>query len=349
MRRGAAIAAILGATIAAGGIGWLLLGGDPPRGREAVGGASATPDGPAGRIVAPRAPEGPSRASAADGPGARASGPGLLAAGGGPAERGASADPTIAPAAPPGPAAAAAGAADAQAPISEGEVLAKIAAGEPGFEVLASRIDLGTAQVAPRWEEGDAWIVETYDRRMQAAREVWSGPALWRFHVTRETGFRDRPCFEIVITRADGEEYPPTTLYVTRAGHRLAGMRGTVTQAGKTREVTWAPEDGALESAAGEGVKARFTIVPFDLPPVGAEARVLPPGLAPAPPVIEGAGRHRMPRPEDLVGAGGPLLDVAYESPVDGTTVHQRWARADMRWPVESRTETTWSFRRKEP
>ena len=40
-------------------------------------------------------------------------------------------------------------------------------------------------------------------------------------------------------------------------------------------------------------------------------------------------------------------LDLDYENPLDRTPVHQRWTRDDQRWSVMSRTETTWSFRRR--
>lgn len=260
------------------------------------------------------------------------------------------ADPSVPPALPPASVASVAASAPPAGPqaaieLPPAELLARIQNGEPGMEVLASRIDLGTQAVTPRWREGDSWLVETYYRQMQATPETWSGPALWRFSIAREVGFRDRPCYEIVVER-EGEDFPPSIAYVTRDTYRLAGLQTTVQEKGKLRTVIWTPSDA--EVAEVGAVKAQLAIVPIDLPAAGAEARRTPAGLPDdRDPLPDGKGPNaRMPRAADLVGAGTPSLDIEYENPHDGTRVRQRWSQEDMRWPVVSRTETTWSFRR---
>jgi hypothetical protein len=227
---------------------------------------------------------------------------------------------------------------------SDAELRARIAAGEPGLEVLAWRLPVETTPLAPRWEAGDEWLVETWYRQMQAHDESWSGPALWRFRVEREVSFRDEPCVELVVTRADEPDVAPLTLWVGRDHGRLVGVETTVTQQGKAQRSLYVPEQGD----GPEALRAPLTSAPVRLPPLGALATVAPPGLpfgrtpfsstSDAPP---GA-----PPPAELVGAGGAYLDIEFHDPLDGTTIRQRWAQGDLRWPVVSRTETTVSLRR---
>jgi hypothetical protein len=196
--------------------------------------------------------------------------------------------------------------------------------------------------ISARWQAGDEWVVETWYQQVQAHDQPWSGPALWRFRVEREVGFRDVPCFELVVTRSDGSA-PPVIVYVSRDAQRLVGLETTVTQQGKTQRIVDAPDDGARPEPAA--VRAEFTAAPVFLPPLGAIATTSPPGL----PFERGPMRTHltgMPGPDDLVGRGGPYLDLEYPDPRDGTTVRQRWTKDDMRWPVVTRTETTFSFRR---
>jgi hypothetical protein len=251
--------------------------------------------------------------------------------------------------APAGPAAARTAPLAPAGEIAGEAILERIRAGEAGFEVLASRLPVRELPVAPAWKEGDEWIVETFYRQMQAPREVWTGPAPWRFRVERAVSYADRPCWQIVVSRDDDPAFEPAAFFMTRDGHRLVAAEVTATVQGKSRRVAWRFDEEAPPDA---GTKAPFTIIPLDLPPEGARARVEPPGLAfdrepPVPGAAAGAAdRARMPPPESLVGAGGEYLDLSYENPLDRTQVRQRWSRADMRWPVISRTETTWSFRR---
>ncbi|MEZ0230117.1 MAG: hypothetical protein ACAI25_15955 [Planctomycetota bacterium] len=235
---------------------------------------------------------------------------------------------------------------EAATPLSEAELRAKIKAGEPGYEVLASRLPAETDRVTPVWREGDEWIVETYYRQMQAADQTWTGPAVFRFRVEREVSFRDRPCFEIVVTNTDDAAADPSVFYVTRDG-RLAGQQTTVVQQGKKRVVTDVPEDES--SREPSVIRAQYTLAPFTLPPFGAEAKVAVAGLAKELPARKNdrASRAHQPRADELVGSGGDYLDVEFEDPTDRTSVKQRWCREDMRWPVVSRTATTVSYRRK--
>ncbi|MEZ0230727.1 MAG: hypothetical protein ACAI25_19050 [Planctomycetota bacterium] len=220
------------------------------------------------------------------------------------------------------------------------EILAGLARGEPGYELLASRLPVEKTKVTPVWREGDEWLVDTWYRQMQAPNEPWTGPTTWRFRVAGETSYRDQPCLEITVTRTDDPAFPPSVFYVTR-DHRLAGVHTTVVQQGKQNRVEWAPEAGGAKA-----LKAPFTVVPFDLPAVGAEARILPPGLSHEPPLAGDTTGANLPAADTLVGHGGASLELEFESPTDGSTIHQRWSSSDMRWPVYSRTQTTLSYRR---
>ncbi len=231
----------------------------------------------------------------------------------------------------------------AAAPLSKEptreEILAGLARGEPGFELLASRLPVEKTSITPVWREGDEWLVDTWYRQMQAPNEPWTGPTTWRFRVVGETSYRDRPCLEISVTRTDDPAFPPSIFYVTR-DHKLAGVHTTVVQQGKQNRVEWSPSSDA------KAMKAPFTVVPFDLPALGTEARVLPPGLSLEPPLQGDTTGAGLPAAESVLGHGAPTTEVEFESPIDGSKIHQRWSPSDSRWPVYSRTQTTLSFRR---
>lgn len=221
--------------------------------------------------------------------------------------------------------------------LSHDEIRARLAAGEPGMELLAARLpEHGQpAPLTPRWDVGDEWVVETWYLQAQAHGDEWIGPAVWRFRVEREVGFRDEPCLEVTVTRADEPQVPPVTLWIARGGH-LAGVETTVTQQGKSQRALHVIPRGETP----EAIRAPLTSAPVRLPPPGAAARHAPAGLpfdllGAAPP--EAAAHLR---------ADGPTLDIEFRDPLDGTTVRQRWAPGDLRWPVVSRTETTLSLRR---
>lgn len=249
-------------------------------------------------------------------------------------------DASTQPTPPPPPGREPAPAASLAPALTDADVRAGLASGEAGMEVLASRLPESSQEVAlaPRWQPGDEWLVETWYRQVQAAEEGWSGPALWRFRVEREVSFRDEPCVELVITRADEPQVAPVTLWVSRAG-RLAGVETTTMQQGKATRSLYTPD-----AAEGGALRAPVTSAPLRLPPPAALATVAPPGLpfdrlpADTPPDA--------PAPAALVGAGGDSLDIEFADPLDGTTIRQRWSPGDLRWPVVSRTETTFSVRR---
>lgn len=228
--------------------------------------------------------------------------------------------------------------------LSTDEVRAALARGEPGFDVLASRLEAPPVGITPRWTPGDEWLVETWYRQEQAPSRPWSGPALWRFRVEREVGFRDVPCVQLSVTRADDPTVEPLVLWIGRDSGRLVGSETTVVQQGKAARLLDTPDDGtAAEPAA---VRAPLTTAPVRLPARGALATAAAPGvpfdrLAEPGDTPEGA-----PAPAALTGAGGAYLDIEFRDPHDGTTVRQRWSDSDLRWPVVSRTETTLSIRR---
>lgn len=332
MKRFGNIAVLATIALAAGGVAWLALGGGAgaPAPRDGRAGARAPAVAAGGREGGARQAEAGATARVA---GAKTDGARADARDGGGGRGDAEEDGR-------GRGQIRSGVPGEPRDLTEGEILAQIRAGTPGFEVLASRLPLERARVEPRLQAGDEWVVETFYRQMQAPREVWSNPAPWRFRVEGEVEFRGEACWQIVVTRADDPGVEPAVFYVTRATYRLAGAHATVVQQGKKVSVTYIPGEMALD----QGVKVAFSAIPLDLPPLGAEAHVLPAGLRPEAPG-EGRDRARMPAPEDLVGAGGAYLEVTYAHPVDGTPIRQRWSRDDMRWPVESRTNTTWSFR----
>ena len=232
--------------------------------------------------------------------------------------------------------------------LSPEALRAAIARGEPGFDVLASRLEAPPVGITPRWTPGDEWLVETWYRQEQAPTRPWSGPALWRFKVEREVGFRDVPCLQLSVTRADDPTVEPLILWIGRDSGRLVGSETTVVQQGKASRLLDTPDDGTAADPAA--VRAPLTTAPVRLPARGALAMAAPPGapfahyrglLAAPGDTPEGA-----PAPGELTGAGGAHLDIEFKDPHDGTTVRQRWSDSDLRWPVVSRTETTLSIRR---
>jgi hypothetical protein len=237
----------------------------------------------------------------------------------------------------------------ASSELSPEALRAALARGEPGFDVLASRLEAPPVGITPRWTPGDEWLVETWYRQEQAPSRPWSGPALWRFRVEREVGFRDVPCLQLSVTRADDPTVEPLVLWIGRDSGRLVGSETTVVQQGKAARLLDTPDDGT--SAEPAALRAPLTTAPVRLPARGALARAAPPGqtigdlsgdrLAEAGDTPEGA-----PAPDELTGAGGAYLDIEFKDPHDGTTVRQRWSDSDLRWPVVSRTATTLSIRR---
>lgn len=222
---------------------------------------------------------------------------------------------------------------------------AAIARGEPGFDVLASRLEAPPpVGITPRWAPGDEWLVETWYRQEQAPTRPWSGPALWRFRVEREVGFRDVPCFELSVTRADDPAVEPLVLWIGRDSGRLVGSETTVVQQGKASRLLDTPDDGAAAQPAA--VRPPLTTAPVRLPPRGALAAAAPPGLRFDRLAEPGDTPADAPADDQLTGAGGAYLDIEFTDPHDGTTVRQRWSDSDLRWPVVSRTETTLSLRR---
>lgn len=225
--------------------------------------------------------------------------------------------------------------------LSEEEIKAKIRAGEPGYEVFASRLSQRSVALKPTWSKGDDWIVETYYRQMQASGDVWTGPAKWRFRVANEVTYRGEECWQFVINRLDDPQLPPSTIYITKDQHQLAGLETTVLQKGERRKLSYTPSADQRSKV----VEARLSIIPFDLPSFGAKAKVVPAGLDSTPAFLK--RKDKMPKDSELLGHGDEIYKVRFSQPSDKTRVRQRWASTDLRWPVESRTETTWSFRRK--
>jgi hypothetical protein len=161
------------------------------------------------------------------------------------------------------------------APLTDAELRAAIARGEPGMEALASRLPQEQAAVAARWSVGDEWTVETWYRQMQAPTEPWTGPALWRFKVERETSIDGAPCLEVVVTRGDEPAWPATIVHVSADLRRVVSTESTVVTQGKERRVVTRPDD----RGAGAALEAELVLAPFTLPPPGAAARVAPAGL----------------------------------------------------------------------
>ncbi|MDF1666361.1 MAG: hypothetical protein P1V97_31725 [Planctomycetota bacterium] len=225
--------------------------------------------------------------------------------------------------------------------LTDEEIKAKIRAGEPGYEVFASRLTKKTLPLKPTWSKGDDWIVETYYRQMQAPGDVWTGPAKWRFRVANEVSYKGEQCWQFVVSRVDDPKFPPSTVYITRDSHQLAGLESSMMQKGERRKISYSPG----KDERSKVVEARMSIIPFDLPGFGATATVVPAGLNTTPAFLR--RKDKMPKDSEILGHGDESFKIRFSQPSDKTRVRQRWASTDLRWPVESRTETTWSFRRK--
>ncbi len=208
--------------------------------------------------------------------------------------------------------------------------------------------------ILPRWQTGDSWVVETYYRNMASPQDRLSQKLRWRFTVERETSYHDRPCHVLRIALLDGEsmshenrDFPASTLYITVDNYRLLGAVVPIRQQGKTAMMTLSFADAA--GSEGYAAKAAGSIVPFDLPPVGVEATAVPHGAS-LPRLedlkeLSASDRARLPSPERIFGFGGEYLEIEYDSPIDGTRIHQKWSPEDMRWPAVSLTNTTRSYR----
>lgn len=226
-------------------------------------------------------------------------------------------------------------------PLTDEEIKAKIRAGEPGYEVFASRLNKRTLPLKPTWSKGDDWLVETYYRQMQAPGDIWTGPAKWRFRIANEVSYKGEECWQFVVSRVDDPKFPPSTIYITRDNHQLAGLETTVMQKGVRRKISYSPSANERSKV----VEARMSIIPFDLPGFGATATVVPAGLNTTPVFLR--RKDKMPKDAEILGHGDESYKIRFSQPSDKTRVRQRWASTDLRWPVESRTESTWSFRRK--
>ncbi|MFC1705372.1 hypothetical protein ACFL59_00945, partial [Planctomycetota bacterium] len=220
---------------------------------------------------------------------------------------------------------------------------------EAGAELLRTEEPEQKAPVEFDLRTGESWIVETYYRQTQAAAgTLWSNPVYWQFRIDREDAFQRIPCLVFVVTMVNGAhhpvaDHPPQTFYVSKAGYRLVGADLSFKQAGKNKLSTVAYDAGKADGANA----AQGSIVPFDLPRYGAEGVVRRGATLPRLEPVDPSAKARLPQPGQLLGAGGEYLEVEFESPADGTTVRQRWARSDMRWPAESVTEHRRSYRRK--
>ncbi|MBL4848747.1 MAG: hypothetical protein JKY65_24765 [Planctomycetes bacterium] len=247
-----------------------------------------------------------------------------------------------------GPSSAAAPATDAAFPRRDPNTpLPKTAAGkidypaigltgkESGAELLATEETQTTAPARYAFALGQRWEVVTYYRQTQAGDgETWSNPIRWSYEVEGETTFGDTATRRIIVRKlaASGEvdsRFPASTFYVSKDDHRLIGADLYEVRGGKGKytKVEYRPGDGPL--------RAKGSIVPFDLPPNGAEGRVTSGRELPHLEPTAAKAKHRFPQPGELVGAGEEALSLNYKLPTGGT-IRQRWSLGDMTWPVES-------------
>lgn len=204
---------------------------------------------------------------------------------------------------------------------------------ESGAELLKTEETPRTAPTRYAFQTGESWEVVSYYRQTQAGDgEVWSDPIRWRYEVEREASFEGRPCRVVIVRKLDAQgqvdsRFPASTFYLGKDDHRLLGADLYEVRGGKGKytKVAYGGKAGPI--------RAKGSIVPFDLPENGAEGRVTSgrelPHLEP------GLPKERFPQPGELVGAGEDALSLSYTLPTGGK-IRQRWSLGDMRWPVES-------------
>lgn len=204
---------------------------------------------------------------------------------------------------------------------------------EGGAELLRTEESIQTAPTNYAFEVGESWEVVSYYRQTQAGDgDVWSDAVRWRYEVEREGSFEKRSCRVVIVRKlgADGQvdgRFPASTFYVGKDDHRLLGADLYEVRGGKGKftKVAYGGSEGP--------VRAKGSIVPFDLPENGVAGRVTSgrelPHLEPKIPT------ERFPQPGELVGAGEDALSLSYTLSTGGT-IRQRWSLGDMRWPVES-------------
>lgn len=219
---------------------------------------------------------------------------------------------------------------------------------EAGAELLRTAETPREEAIRFDFETGSSFVVETYYRQTQSGDgTVWSGPVYWRFEITGEDRFEKKLClvFSVAMIKKSGApipSYPETRYYVSKTDYTLLGAYLHNTQGGKGRYQT-------VSYASGGGTsRAAGSIVPFDLPAYGSKGRLTRGPGAELPRLEPNAAKlpKHLPRPGELLGAGGEYLLVEFPSPGDGSTIRQRWWKGDMRWPVESVTEHRRSYRR---
>jgi hypothetical protein len=204
---------------------------------------------------------------------------------------------------------------------------------ESGAELLKTEEAVRTAPARYAFETGESWEVVSFYRQTQAGDgQVWSDPIRWRYEVEREASFDGRPCRVVIVRKLDAQgqvdsRFPASTFYLGKDDHRLLGADLYEVRGGKGKytKVAYSGKKGPI--------RAKGSIVPFDLPENGAEGRVTSgrelPHLEP------GLPKERFPQPGELVGAGEEALSLDYTLPTGGK-IRQRWSLGDMRWPVES-------------
>jgi len=204
---------------------------------------------------------------------------------------------------------------------------------ESGAELLKTEESVQTAPARYAFETGESWEVVSFYRQTQAGDgQVWSDPIRWRYVVEREASFEGRPARVVIVRKLDAQgqvdsRFPASTFYLGKDDHRLLGADLYEVRGGKGKytKVAYGGSKGPI--------RAKGSIVPFDLPENGAQGRVTSgrelPHLEPGTPT------ERFPQPGELVGAGQDALSLSYTLSTGGT-IRQRWSLGDMRWPVES-------------
>lgn len=146
-------------------------------------------------------------------------------------------------------------------------------AGGSSQETRSLRAD----RLAPRWELGESWIVETASRPIQARSDIAlaaAGPVIqWQFSVQRYEKSLEADCFRIEIRCVSSSRQPETVLWVDRQSLALRQVQTQIPTPGGFRTITQSYE---FAGAQPTPVLGPLTALPIDLPLLsGGEAKQL--------------------------------------------------------------------------
>ncbi len=136
-----------------------------------------------------------------------------------------------------------------------------------------SRLD----SLAPQWQLGDRWTVETVSRplhiRADVSQAANSSPLRWKFDVSRLEKFASHECFRVEVTcPAEGRGMPKTVLWLDRNSFALRRITTYLPVPGGFEEMTM-----SYDSASGQPapILGPLSALPIDTPVLYAGAKGL--------------------------------------------------------------------------